>query len=337
MSEKNMRHALVTGASGFIGSALVRELAAQGVRVTALVHSEKSDVSGIRELEGVRIIVCDMDEIETLPEKLGMKNCDAADGDDRDPACHDESESGDGKDGCGIDVLYHLAWTGSAGPLRGDFEAQIKNIVDTQKLVRACGELGIRRLVFASSIMEYEIVKLMETELTPGINTLYCSAKLSADFMARAEAGRLGIDYMRAVISNIYGPGEKSPRLVNTSIRKLLSGEHCSFSPGEQLYDFIYIDDAARMFAGIGESGAAGRTYYIGTEEPRQLKEFLLELRDVVAPGTEIGLGDFPFSGVSLNYDEFDKTYVRKDTGVVPEVSFAEGIRRTAGWIQEGN
>ena len=90
--------------------------------------------------------------------------------------------------------------------------------------------------------MEYEIEAVMKTESTPGINTLYCSAKTAADYMAKTLAGSLGIDYIRAVISNIYGPGERSPRLINISIRKLLRGEHCAFSAGEQIYDFIYIN-----------------------------------------------------------------------------------------------
>ncbi|MDE5873831.1 MAG: NAD-dependent epimerase/dehydratase family protein [Lachnospiraceae bacterium] len=57
---------------------------------------------------------------------------------------------------------------------------------------------------------------------------------------------------MSAVISDIYGEGESSPRLINSSIRKLLNNEETSFSTGEQMYDFVYIEDAARMFVGLG-------------------------------------------------------------------------------------
>ena len=110
--------------------------------------------------------------------------------------------------------------------------------------------------------MEYETEVLMQTQLTPSINSLYCTAKIAADYMARAIAGSLGIDYIRAVISNIYGAGEKSPRLVNTSIRKLLNDERCAFSAGEQMYDFIYVTDAAKMFAALGDSGKKDTTYY---------------------------------------------------------------------------
>ncbi len=194
--------------------------------------------------------------------------------------------------------------------------------------------MNCRRFVFASSIMEYEISSLMSTDATPGINTLYSSAKVAADYMARTRAGTLEVDFIRAVISNIYGPGEVSPRLVNISIRKLLNGEHCAFSAGEQMYDFIYIDDAAKTFVAIGERGKANKTYYIGSKELKPLKCFLCELRDQVDPSIEIGLGELPFDGVSLSYNEFDINAVENDTGFSPTVSFSEGIKRTIEWIK---
>lgn len=303
-----MRKAIVTGANGFIGTALCRELSKQGISVIAIVRNEKEEISNIENLHGLRIVYSDLSEFKNLHKKIF----------DRD-----------------IDVLYHLAWVGSAGPLRGNPEVQFNNIRYTCDTVEACSKMKCKRFVFASSIMEYEIEAVMATDTTPSINTLYSSAKVSADYMARTISGTLGIDYIRAVISNIYGPGELSPRLVNTSIRKLLNGEHCSFSAGEQMYDFIYIDDAAKTFVAIGEEGVANRTYYIGSQNPSPLKKFLCELRDQVDPDIEIGLGEIPFNGVSLTYNEFNIYAVKEDTGFIPEVSFAEGIKNTIKWIKE--
>ena len=303
-----MRKAIVTGANGFIGTALCRELSNQGISVIAVVRNEEENISNIENLKGLRVVYSDLSEFKNLHEKIS----------DRD-----------------VDVLYHLAWVGSAGPLRGNAEVQFNNIRYTCDIVEACSKMNCKRFVFASSIMEYEIEAVMATDATPGINTLYSSAKVSADYMARTIAGSLGVDYIRAVISNIYGPGELSPRLVNTSIRKLLNGEHCAFSAGEQTYDFIYIDDAAKTFVAIGEKGVANRTYYIGSQNPKPLKEFLCELRDQVDPNIEIGLGEIPFNGVSLTYNEFNVHAVKDDTGFVPTVSFAEGIKNTIQWIKE--
>lgn len=303
-----MKKVIVTGANGFIGTALCRELSNQGISVIAVVRNEEENFSNIKNLNGIKIVYSDLSEFKNLHEKIS----------DRD-----------------IDVLYHLAWVGSAGPLRGKADVQFNNIKYTCDTVEACSKMNCKRFVFASSIMEYEIEAVMATDATPGINTLYSSAKVSADYMARTIAGSLGVDYIRAVISNIYGPGELSPRLVNTSIRNLLKGEHCVFSAGEQTYDFIYIDDAAKTFVAIGEKGVTNRTYYIGSQNPKPLKEFLCELRDQVDPNIEIGLGEIPFNGVSLTYNEFNIHAVKEDTDFVPTVSFAEGIQNTIKWIKE--
>ena len=303
-----MNKAIVTGANGFVGTAVCKELSEQGVEVIAIVRHPDEVISSIEKNNGIRIVCSDLSNFRNLADLLP----------DRD-----------------VDVLYHLAWVGSAGPLRGDADVQINNVKYSCDTVKACAAMGCKRFIFASSIMEYEIEATMVTDATPGINTLYCSAKVAADYMARTIAGSLGVDYIRAVISNIYGPGELSPRLVNTSIRKMLNGEHCAFSAGEKLYDFIYVTDAAKTFAAIGEKGIANRTYYIGSKEPKPLKEFLCELRDCVDPKIEIGLGEIPFNGVSLTYKEFDINAVKNDTGYVPETTFSDGIKNTVAWIQE--
>ena len=302
-----MKKAIVTGANGFIGSAICRELCLKGYETIAIVRNESSIIDSIRNLSGIRIEFCELSAIRRLPELLA----------DRD-----------------VDLFFHLAWEGSAGPLRANPETQIQNIKHSCDAVYACNDLNCKRFVFASSIMEYEINALMAMEQTPGINTLYSSAKLAADYMARSIAGFLGVDFIRGIISNIYGPGETSPRLINTSIRKMLRGEHCSFSAGEQIYDFIYIDDAAKMFVLLGQKGKRNKPYYIGSLNPRPLKEFLLLLRDCVDSSIEIGLGELPYNGPFLCYNEFDLHAVKNDTGFEPEVSFENGIQKTISWMK---
>lgn len=301
--EKSM--VVVTGANGFIGVSLCRELSAQGIGVIAVVN--KSD-SNVKDIPGVEVLHCELSQYSKLSEFIGR--------------------------GRNIGIFYHLAWAGTSGGLRGDVDVQLANVKAACEAVGACSDIGCKRFVFAGSIMEYEIDAYMQTAKEPAINTLYCTAKLSADYMARTVAADCGVDYMRAVISNVYGPGEYSARLINTSIRKMLRGEHCAFSSGEQLYDFIYIDDAVQAFINIGKGGISNKTYYIGNAKPRKLKEFLHELRDVVNPDLEIGVGEIPFNGVSLSYNELSTDNLTLDTGFVPQIDFATGVHRTVEWIR---
>jgi len=303
-----MKKVIVTGSNGFLGTALCKELSSRGINVIAIVRNKQENISEICNLPNLKIIYCDMSDFYKLHELII----------DRD-----------------IDVLYHFAWVGSSGQLRGNWDVQVNNIKYTCQTVLACSALNCKRFVFAASIMENEITTFMESSLVPNINSLYSSAKIAADYMARTIAGSMGIKFIRALISNIYGPGEYSPRLINTSIRKMLSGEHCAFSLGNQIYDFIYITDAVRSFIALGEKGIANRTYYIGSLNPRPLKEFLVAMRDTVNPNLELRLGEINISGTPANYNEIDIEALKNDTGVVPKVSFTEGIVNTAKWIKE--
>ena len=303
-----MKKVIVTGANGFLGAAICKELLLHDVEIIALVRENTTVINPVLGHRNVRVIHCDLSNYKKIPNLVKDKD---------------------------IDVVYHLAWNGASGALRSDVNVQISNVIFTCDLVNSCAELSCRRFVFAGSIMEYEVSELMRTDSSPYLNTLYSSAKIASDYMARALAQSLGIDYIRACISNIYGPGEVSPRLVNTSIRKMLNGEHCSFTSGEQFYDFIFITDAAKAFVALGSQGKPNKCYYIGSQKPRPLKDFLLMIRDCVNPRLDIGLGEIPFSGVSLNYNEFDIYALKKDCGFVPKVNFTDGINRTVIWLRE--
>jgi NAD-dependent epimerase/dehydratase len=296
---------IVTGANGFIGSALCRKFAENNVRVLAFVKEKSDRVDG---LHNVKVFKDNFGGFENLDKVIGDEH---------------------------VDEFYHLAWAGVSNSFNADYNVQLSNIKASCEAINACHRIGCKRFIFASSIMIYEIAALMEHEITPNKSTLYKSAKLAADYMTRTLAGSLGIDYIRGIVSNVYGPGERSPRLINTTIRKIINGEHCAFSSGTQKYDFIYIDDAINAFIKIGEVGKNNKTYYIGSLNPRPLKELLLELRDVVDKDAKMGFGEMEFNGVSLTYEEFDINAIKDDTGLIPEVDFKEGIRRTAEWIRE--
>lgn len=302
-----MKKVVITGASGFVGTALCKELADRGIEVFAVVRST-SNIHHLESIENVKIVYCELEDILQLPNKITD---------------------------CNIDAFFHFAWTGTAGALRGNYDVQINNLRYACDAVEASSNLKCKKFIFASSVMEYELVASMECEKLPSINTLYNSAKLAANYMLRALTAHYGIEYIRAVISNIYGPGEKSPRLINSSIRKLCNGEHCSFSAGEQMYDFIYITDAVKAIAAIAEKGINNRTYYIGSTNPRPLKEFLIEMKNQIDPELEIGLGELPFDGISLSYNEFDIHAVETDTAFVPTIPFCVGIKKTLEWIKE--
>ena len=147
-------------------------------------------------------------------------------------------------------------------------------------------------------------------------------------------ASSLNIDLIWAKITNAYGPGEYSPRLINTTIRKCLKKISPEFTSGTQNYDFIYIDDLAKAFYLLGEKGIAFKSYVIGSSNAKPLREFLLELKDSVAPDIDFIFGNVPYSGTNLPLRSFDTSELEKDTGFKASISFKEGCIRTKQWLE---
>lgn len=303
-----MYKAIVTGATGFVGRWLIKELVSQGVKVIAVVRSEQSDVTSLQQLDNVRIVVCALHEINTLPSIV---------------LDHD------------IDVFFHFAWAGTSGMDRADIKLQLNNVQAACDAVKAASEIGCKKFVNAGSIMEYEAMQYIPADgTTPALGNIYSTAKQTADFMAKTLAVNLKLQYITSIISNIYGPGEKSARFINSTIRKFLNKERTLFTHGQQLYDFIYASDAARAFYHIGESGKPYTSYYIGNSTPQPLKNFIIGIRDVINKDIELTFGEIPFQGALLKYNEFNTNKLFTEFVFEPEVSFKQGIEKTVQWIQ---
>lgn len=301
----NMHKVIVSGAGGFIGSALVKELAANGITVAALGHSGQPD--GIADHPLVTWHPFSMEHTLQLEERLGERD---------------------------FDTFYHLAWAGSAGEGRADTALQMQNAAWAADCVRLAKRLGCSRFVMAGSIMELEAVRAsFHPGNRPGPGYIYGAGKLAAHMVCKSVAAQAGMDFVCAMITNAYGAGEKSPRMVNTAIRKCIRGERPEFTAGTQNYDFVYIDDAARALRLIGERGQAFYDYRIGSSDAKPLREFLMEMQEAVAPDLEFLFGAAAYTGISLPLSDFDCSQTEADTGFCAEISFGEGCKKTRDWI----
>lgn len=300
-----MKHVIVTGANGFVGSNTVRYLLSQGVRVTALCHNGNAD--HLPASEQLEVYPFELEKMKDVLEVLPQ---------------------GD------YDTFYHFAWKGSAGPARADTRLQLANAQWTVEALETAKELGCTRFVCAGSIMEHETIAAAYTQGNqPGLGYIYGGGKLIAHVMCMSVAAKLGMELVWPEITNAYGVGELSPRMVNTTIRKCIAGEAPQFTAGTQNYDFVYIDDVARAFYLIGVHGKPFHEYLIGSGTARPLKEFLLEMKASIAPDLDFIFGDIPFTGTNLPLSAYDSSATERDTGFRAEVSFADGTRRTRDWL----
>lgn len=301
-----MKKVILTGATGFIGNAVLRELVAHDIHVVAI--SRQINPKNIPASPLVQYISCELANMKEM--LLSSAICDA-------------------------DTFYHFGWMGTAGSMRADTKLQLDNAQWTVEALESAHALGCKRFVCAGSIMEHETMAAAYTQGNkPGLGYIYGGGKVIAHIMCMSVAAKLGIDLIWPAITNAYGIGEVSPRLVNTTIRKCIHGEAPQFTAGTQNYDFVYIDDVARAFYLIGKNGKPFHEYLIGSSHAKPLKEFLLEMKEAIAPNIDFVFGDIPFTGIDLPLEQFDCTETEKDTGFKAEVSFAEGTRRTKAWLE---
>lgn len=300
-----MKNVIVTGANGFIGKTLVKALLDKGYSVVALDVKFDEILEKNSNVQCVNVMGKD---VSSLKNEIPSDN---------------------------YSCFFHLAWMGTSGPSRADYEVQLNNVKLACDYIKLCAEIGCERVVYASSINEMETYEYLQSDnIDPAGGYIYGTGKLAAHLMGETVAKINGVEFIPVIITNIYGIGEKSARMIYTSINKLLKKEHCSFTEGYQTYDFIYISDAINSIIAVAEKGKAFNRYYIGSGEPKPLREFLIEMKNIVDPEAEIGLGDIQFKGIDISYSQFELKKVEEDTGYINEISFSNGIKMTAEWMK---
>ena len=299
-----MRNVIITGGNGFLGKYTADSFLEQGSRVLSVGRTR----SQAPAREGLTCLTCDISDTDEL--KRGIPE--------------------------GVyDTFIHFAWAGASGPDRADYDLQMKNALMTVECMKTARELGCSRFLCAGSIMEYEAEAAVRAQgCRPGMGYIYGMAKHAAHGLCKAVAADIGIDLIWPILTNAFGPGESSPRFINTTLRKMNSGEPLQFTAASQTYDFVYVTDAAKAFRLIAEKGRPFCGYIIGSGNPRPLKEYILEMRAMFAPEAELRFGDIPFTGIDLPREAFSIENTVRDTGFRPEVSFSDGIKRTMEWLR---
>lgn len=293
--------AIVTGATGALGTALINELVSRNVEVLVLCHNGSKRIGNIPTHKLVRIRLCGLDELSRL------ENCDES----------------------AYDIFFHLAWQGTTGSDRDNMYMQNRNVQYALDAVGAAKRFGCKKFVGAGSQAEYGIVEGIITPDTPTFpETGYGIGKLSAGYMTHKYSHQLDLQFNWIRVLSIYGPNDWADSITMSTIRKIKQGEIPKFTKGEQLWDFLYSDDAARAFYLVGEKGIDGKTYVLGSGNVRPLSEYIYELRDTVKPGAEILLGAIPYSPHSTMRLQADISELKADTGWTAEVDYATGIRK---------
>ena len=301
-----MKRVIIAGATGAIGTALIKNLIEHEIEVLVLVRPESNRKNNIPANPLISVLECGMKDYATIPNTTGKE----------------------------YDVFYHFAWAGAAGAGRHDMYLQNENVKYALDAVNLAKRFGCKRFIGAGSQAEYGRFEGLLRPDTPTFPEMgYGYAKLCAGQMTREYAHQLGMEHIWVRILSVYGPNDGLQSMVMSTINKLKSGEVPQFTKGEQMWDYLYSGDAAVAFRFLGEKGFDGKVYVLGSGKARPLAEYIKEIRDVVSPGSELALGAIPYNEKQVMHLCADIRELEADTGWKAETDFIDGIKRTLEFL----
>lgn len=324
---------LVTGGAGFIGSAVIRHIISN--TSDAVVNVDKLTYAG--NLESLA-------EVSQSPRYV-LERVDICDRDQISRVLREHQP----------DAIMHLAAESHVDrSISGPSEFIQTNIIGTYTILEAARQYwmaldGTRKDRFRFHHISTDEVygdldgpELLFTETTPyQPSSPYSASKASSDHLVRAWARTYGLPTLVTNCSNNYGPCHFPEKLIPLIILNALEGKALPvYGKGNQVRDWLYVEDHARALYKVVTEGVIGETYNIGGHNEKQNIEVVLmlcALLDELRPGSPhcphanliTYVQDRP--GHDQRY-AIDASKIQRELGWVPEETFDTGIRKTVEW-----
>lgn len=301
---------LVTGASGFVGGALVRRLIGEGKEVHILLRSESSR-QRLEGLDGLRVHIADLrdaDGVAALVSEIRPR------------------------------IIYHCAVYGGFSSQRDTAAIFDTNLIGTIHLLQACERVGFDRFINTGSSSEYGIKNYPMRENDPGEPLGdYGIAKCAATMFCRSEAILKNLPVVTLRLFSPYGPWDDQKRFIPYLIRSLLAGEAPRLSTPRSVRDYIYIDDVLDLYQAVTDSAIIpGDVYNAGSGRQHTIGE-VAEIIHRITGGLQ------PVWGQEVSHRPEPETWVADisktaaEFGWQPSRTLEEGLLRTVEWFRAAN
>ena len=332
-----MGKVLVTGAAGFIGFHLAKQLLANGHDVTGMDNlNDYYDVN----LKGARL--------RQLEENSSFR-FERADLVDREYVERIFAEGG-------FQVVVHLAaQAGVRYSLTNPHAYVDSNLAGFLNILEGCRHHQVRHLVFASSSSVYGANTSIPFSVHHNVDhpvSLYAATKKANELMAHSYASLYGLPVTGLRFFTVYGPWGRPDMAYFSFTRAILAGQPIDvFNNGKMKRDFTYIDDVVEGVARVmdriptpdpewtgdrpdpGTSYAPYRIYNIGNNRPVELLRFIEVLEECLGKKAVKNLLPMQAGDVPVTCADVDD--LMRDVGFKPATSVEEGIRRFVAWYRE--
>ena len=311
-----MAEFLVTGAAGFIGSALVRALIQRGASVRGIDDYSTGKPENIVALKGQ----LDFRQISLL-DPAGLAQ-----------ACQ------------GITCIFHEAALPSVP--KSVAEPKLTNSVNiegTLNLLVAARDARVRRVVYAASSSAYGDIEVLpkREDMTPHPISPYAVQKLTGELYMQVFASVYGVETVSLRYFNVFGPRQDANSQYSAVLAKFITqmmqgGTPTIFGDGEQSRDFTYVDNAVKanlLAAAVPASQGSGKVFNVATGKRFTLNETYKILQALLDfPGAPRYA---PARAGDVKHSLADIGLARQYLNYTPEVGFEEGLKRTVEWYRQ--
>lgn len=296
-----MAHLAIAGGTGFIGSAIVHAFLSEGWDVTVLLrsHSPTGRIENLSGWEGLKVDeLSSADTLNRLSEKKP-------------------------------DVFVQAAWQGVAGAEREDTSQFSENLPLTLATVELASRTGCRHWIGLGSQAEYGRIDGKISETTPANPvTAYGKAKLAAGIAGTGFAENLGMTATWVRVFSTYGPGDAAHWLIPGITRNLLDGIAPKVTPGEQLWDYLFVDDCARAILSLALKNSGG-IFNLGSGMAIPIRTVIETIHRKIEGAPLPHFGGIPYRPDQGMHLEADISRIVEATGWKPCVPLDVGITRT--------
>jgi len=297
-----MKNVVLTGATSFIGVHIIKEYLQNNCVVIAVVRPNSKNLNRLPKSNLLTVVEIGMEEIERLIEKMEDKK---------------------------IDIFYHLAWDGVRVPYRDDAILQNKNYEFAINAMKVAKKLGCDTFIGSGSQAEYGkcIGKIDENYHASPVNE-YGKAKLKAYETLNLMAKENNIKFIWTRIFSVYGVYDYEGTLVMSALDKMKRNESIPLTECIQNWNFIYVEDVARIMYLLANTFCTDGVYNIASEENRQLKDFVLNMKEICKSTSELKFGAVPYNSEGFISFEPVIEKLKENLEWSCRVKFDEGIKK---------